>query len=134
MTVRAPRRVEAPALRSLQSLLSHADPDLIPAALDGPFCCRVAVDSGTVVGYAVALPGRETILSELVVAPGHRREGHGRALVAVVADAAAADRVVATTPADGAVGFYESLGFEVETRLEGFYGSGTDALRLARRE
>jgi len=134
VTVRAPRDEEAPALRSLQSLLAHADPALVDAALEGPFRCRVAVDAGTVVGYAIVLPGAETILSELAVAPAHRRAGHGRALVAAVAGDA--ERVVVTTPADDedAIGFYRALGFEVETRLEGFYESGADALRLARRE
>ena len=133
MTVRAPRDEEAPDVRSLQSLLAHADPALVDAALKGPFRCQVAVDDGTVVGYVIALPGAETTLSELAVAPAHRRAGHGRALVAAVAGDA--ERVVATTPAEaGAIGFYEALGFEVETRLEAFYESGADALRLARRE
>ncbi|WP_254837989.1 GNAT family N-acetyltransferase [Natronomonas marina] len=135
MTVRAPTTGETPAIRSLQALLTHADPELIDAALEGPFHCRVAVESGDIVGYAIALPGDETTVSELVVAPEHRREGHGRDLLDAVAAAADADRLVVTTPAsdDDAVAFYRALDFEKEARLEGFYGDG-DALRLVRRE
>ena len=42
---RQPRPGERSVLRSLQALLPYADPDLIDAALDGPFRCRVAVDA-----------------------------------------------------------------------------------------
>ena len=95
----------------------------------------MAVDAGTVVGYAVALPGPETALSELVVAPAHRGAGHGRALVDAVAAAADADRLVVTTPAGAdAVDFYRALGFETDRRLASFYDDGTAALRLVRRE
>lgn len=134
MTVRDPTPADAAPIRSLQSLLAYADPDLVDAALDGPLRCRVATEDGAVVGYAIALPGTQTVLSELVVAPAHRRSGHGRALVTAVAGDA--DRVVATTPADNdaAVGFYRSLDFAVEERLEAYYGDGTDALRLVRLE
>ena len=132
---RQPRPDERSAIRSLQGLLPYADPDLIDAALDGPFLCRVAVDAGTVVGYAVALPGPETALSELVVTPAHRGAGHGRALVDAVAAAADADRLVVTTPAGAdAVDFYRALGFETDRRLASFYDDGTAALRFVRRE
>ena len=124
------------AVRSLQSLLTYADPQLVDAALDGPFVGRVAVHEGRVVGYAVGLPGEETTLSELVVAPEHRRLGYGRALVEAVADASAADRLVVTTPVENeaAERFYRAMGFEISERVSGFYADGTDALRLARGE
>jgi ribosomal-protein-alanine N-acetyltransferase len=127
---------DEPAVRSLQSLLAYADSGLIDAALDGPFLGRVAVDEGRVVGYAVALPGEETTLSELVVAPDHRRLGNGQALVEAVADAPDADRLVVTTPTENeaAERFYRAMGFEVSERVSGFYADGTDALRLARGE
>jgi len=127
---------DEPAVRALQSLLEYADSDLVDAALDGPFLGRVAIEDGAVVGYAIALPGRETVLSELAVVPGSRRSGHGRALVEAVAAAAGPDRLVVTTPAgdERAVTFYESLGFEADERFEGFYENGARALRLVRRE
>ena len=135
MTVRPLRPADEPAVRALQEHLAFADPDLVAAALDGPFLGVVAVEEG-VVGYAVALPGREATLSELVVDPDHRRAGHGRALVEAVAEAAT-EALVVTTPADerAARRFYEELGFAVEERLPGFYGDGDrDALRLVRRQ
>ena len=122
------------AIRSLQSQLSHPSPALSEAATDGPFTCRVAVESDRPVGYAVALSGRQTVLSELVVAADHRREGYGRALLAAVTRDA--DLVEATTPAgnDAAIEFYGAQGFEVDGRLEAFYADDTDALRLVRGE
>ena len=136
MTVRPLRPADESAVRSLQDHLEYADPDIVSAALDGPFLGRVAEAEGAVVGYAVALPGDETTLSELVVAPGHRRVEHGRALVEAVAAAAPGEALVVTTPAtaDGAREFYASLGFESERRIAGFYADGADALRLVRRE
>jgi ribosomal-protein-alanine N-acetyltransferase len=161
-TVRTLRPADEPAVRSLQAHLEYADPELVDAALNGPFIGLVAVSEARVVGYAIALPGRETTLSELVVAPDHRRDGHGRELVDAVGAEASGDRLVVTTPANarGARAFYESLGFDLVERLEGFYGDededgddgghdedgddgghdddgddgGADALRLVRRE
>jgi ribosomal-protein-alanine N-acetyltransferase len=124
------------AVRSLQSALDYADSRLIDAALDGPFVGRVAVHEGSVVGYAIALPGEETTLSELVVAADFRRHGYGRALVDAVAEASGADRTVVTTPAEneGAERFYRTIGFEIRERVPKFYDDGTDALRLVRGE
>lgn len=137
MTVRSLRPGDEPAVRALQEHLEYADPDLVAAAVEGPFLGLVAVEDEAVVGYAVALPGRRATLSELVVAPERRRSGHGRALVEAVAEAAT-DALVVTTPADerGARRFYEELGFAVEKRLSAFYGDGRegDALRFVRRE
>lgn len=124
------------AVRSLQSTLDYADPQLIDAALDGPFVGRVAVREGSVVGYAIALPGEETTLSELVVAADSRRHGYGRTLVDAVADASGAERTVVTTPAENetAERFYRAIGFAVSERLPEFYADGTAALRLVRGE
>lgn len=128
------------AVRELQSHLAYADPDLVTAALDGPFLGLVATAADTVVGYAIALPGSETTLSELVVAPEHRREGYGEALVEATAErssgGASTGTLVVTTPAseNEVQRFYESLDFEVDERLAGFYADGADALRLVRRE
>lgn len=129
------RPADEPAVRSLQSHLEYADPELVTAALDGPFLGLVAVTDGDVAGYAIAFPGRETTLSELVVAPEHRGSGHGRVLVEAVAGEASGDALVVTTPVEeqDAKLFYEALGFEADERLSGFYGDD-DALRLVRRE
>lgn len=136
MTARPLRPADEPAVRSLQSHLEYADPDIVDAALVGPFVGRVAVGNGDVVGYAVGLPGKEATLSELVVAPDHRRAGYGRELVDAIAGATDAEKLVVTTPAENehALSFYESLGFEQQARLPAFYDDGADALRLVRRE
>lgn len=130
------RPADEPAVRSLQSHLEYADPELVTAALDGPFLGLVAETDEDVAGYAIALPGRETALSELVVAPGRRRSGHGRALVEAVSAEVPGDALVVTTPVaeKDAQRFYEALGFDVDERITGFYGDGGDALRLVRRE
>lgn len=140
MTVRPMRPGDEPAVRALQSHLAYADLDLVTTALDGPFLGLVAAADGAVVGYAIALPGEETTLSELVVAPEHRHSGHGEALVEAVAgrgsSGTSTGALVVTTPAseEQARRFYESLGFAVDERLPGFYADGADALRLVRRE
>lgn len=135
MTVRSMRPADEPAVRSLQGHLEYADPKLVTAALEGPFLGLVVETDGDVAGYAIAFPGRETTLSELVVAPEHRGTGHGRALVEAVAVETSGDGLVVTTPVgeQEAQRFYEALGFEVDERLSGFYGDD-DALRLVRRE
>lgn len=137
MTVRPLETADEAAVWSLQTFLEHANPDLIDATLSGPFIGRVSVDQQDgVVGYAVALPGQAATLSELVVAPGHRRCNHGRRLVDAIVSATGADRLVVMTPTmnDSARRFYEAVGFEVEQEIESFYADGTDALRLARGE
>jgi ribosomal protein S18 acetylase RimI-like enzyme len=127
---------DRPTVRALQTHLPYADPDCIDAAVRGPFLGRVATASDRVIGYAVAFPGDPVTLTELVVAPDARREGHGRDLVEAVVSATDADRIVVTTPAEnrGARRFYRDLGFERDEARAGFYADGTDALRLARRE
>jgi ribosomal-protein-alanine N-acetyltransferase len=134
VTLRRPVATDTAAIRSLQTHLAHPDPDLVEPAIDGPFSCRVAATFGRVVGYAVAMPARPTVLLELVVAPGHRRHGRGRALLASVTHGA--DRVATSTPVgnDDAVTFYEANGFAVTDRLPAFYDDGSDALRLVRGE
>lgn len=153
MTVRPMRPADEAAVSALQELLAYADPELPSAALDGPYVGRVAVEppgaadgsrgrgvaddpDGDVIGYAIALPGREATLSELAVAPGSRREGVGRTLVDAIAYAAGAERLFVATPVDNedALTFYESLGFDVDGRVDGFYADGSAALRLVRRE
>lgn len=127
---------DRPAVRALQGELAYADPRLLEAAIDGLFVGLVADDGGRVVGYAVAFPGRPATLSELVVAPGARRAGHGRALVESVVSRVEADRIVVATPVENtpAKRFYTQLGFEPDGIRPGFYADGTDASGFVRRE
>jgi len=127
---------DRPAVRALQGCLTYADPALVDAAIGGPFLGRIAGDRGRIVGYAIALPGSPMTLSELAVVPEARRNGHGRRLLDSTVSAAAADRVVVTTPVENetAKRFYRRLGFETFEVRSGFYADGADALRLRRRE
>lgn len=134
MTVRPPEPDDASAIRSLQTHLAYPAPELVDAALDGPFRVRVATDGGRVVGYAIALPGRPTVLAELVVAQGHRRAGHASALLEAVTDGPGPVEVTTPVDNDAAIAFYEARGFEVEKRCPDYYDDGSDALRLVRGE
>jgi ribosomal-protein-alanine N-acetyltransferase len=105
----------------------------------------VAVDdeTGTVVGYLLAVRGDPTHVAEVVVHPEHRRQRYGAALFdrlfAVVAERhASADGEgsptvgLAVSPDDdGARAFYRSLGFAVSRRDPDYY-DGAPALLLAK--
>lgn len=134
--IRPMTAADAPAVRSLQTHLKYADPDLVEAAVGGPFYGRVAVEGGVPVGYAIVFPGRPATLSELAVASGSRRRGYGRALVEAAEAAVGAASIEVTTPADDAAArrFYTAIGFEPDGRVPGFYADGADASRLVRRE
>lgn len=127
---------DRPAVETLRDHLEYTDRKLLDAAIDGPFRGRIAIESGTIVGYAIGFPGRTTILSELVVAPAYRRTGHGRALVDAMASAADGDEIAVTTPTENEAArrFYTALGFKRDERVREFYADGADALRLVRRE
>lgn len=155
MTVREFRPTDEPAIRRLQHQLEYSDPELLSAVYDGPFVGYVAVEqqSGTqtIVGYAIALPGRAVTLSELFVTAGSRGSGYGRALVEAIVAATGAETLGVTTPVENEAArqFYSALGFDLEERISGFYDeadtereatadsdetSSADALRLVWRQ
>ncbi len=133
--IRPMTSADVPGVRSLQHHLPYADPDLVDAAVRGPFGGHVAGENPPI-GYVIFFPGTPATLSELVVEPAHRRQGYGRALVERVGATVDADTLELTTPVENRAArrFYAALGFEPETRIRGFYDDGTDALRLRRRE
>lgn len=134
--IRRVRAADRSAIQSLQALLPHADPDLVEAAIDGPFLGVVAIDDTRRVGYAIGFPGDPVVLSELVVDPAFRRQGRGRSLVDAIVSLAGGDAIAVLTPVDndGARQFYLDIGFEREGRQAAFYDDGTDASRFLRRE
>lgn len=95
---------------------------------------RRSDDDGTA---GTADPG-SVYLAEVVVAPDHRREGHGRGLIeAAAARFAGYDQLRLTARADdeGALAFYRACGFRVVEELPGHYdeaGGTGDGLLLAR--
>jgi len=147
--IRAATVGDLPRLRALQ-LASLAEPwdGLLEPAIEGPPVVLVstlrgragaatATDPAAPVGYAVAVPeGADAYLAELVVASGHRREGHGTALLDALADRLAAaghERLTLTVhEADRrARAFYDSNAFGVRSLLPEHYEDG-DALVLVR--
>ncbi|SDT25219.1 ribosomal-protein-alanine N-acetyltransferase [Friedmanniella luteola] len=92
--------------------------------------------AGQVVGVvAFRTTGEHADLHRLVVAPGHRREGLGTALVLAGLDAVrhlGARAVLLEVDYDNepAIALYQHLGFEQLTARRDYYGPGQDALIL----
>jgi ribosomal-protein-alanine N-acetyltransferase len=80
------------------------------------------------VGFATVR--RDGYILFLAVAPEHQGEGFGRRLVAEVADDHRTITCHARATNEGALAFYESLGFEVKRRIEGYYEDDGDAYYL----
>jgi ribosomal protein S18 acetylase RimI-like enzyme len=66
----------------------------------------------------------------LAVAPEHRGDGFGRRLIAEVADDHHTITCHARATNEAALAFYESLGFEIQRRIEGYYEDRGDAYYL----
>lgn len=137
--IRPARATDAATLAALQSHLAAPSPRLL-ATYAAVGTCLVSVDDASdvgatpgpdasPVGYVLAIGDTDTHVAELVVHPGHRREGRGRALLrAVVARRVPGDRVTLTVAADNdpARSLYESVGFRAVERRSGFYESVPD--------
>ncbi|WP_435333794.1 GNAT family N-acetyltransferase [Haloarchaeobius sp. TZWWS8] len=96
-----------------------------------------AASTSIPVGYVHAFPGEPATVTELVVEPDHRREGRGRLLLASVLarlrrEGCPAVTLTVATENEAAQRLYESLGFERDATLPGFYEGGGDAYRLRR--
>jgi ribosomal-protein-alanine N-acetyltransferase len=134
MTVRPPRPAEAPTLRALQATLPEPAPELLDAALGGGPADVLVVttpDADAPVGYALLVPGEAVYLAELAVAPAHRGEGHGSALLSAVSERGGEVRTVARSADERALSFYRRHGFAVVERLPDRFEGG-DGLLLRR--
>lgn len=133
-------------LRAIQSAaLDEPWDGLLGPAIDGPPIVLVTTPDtppgiggpDPPVGYAVAIPdGEVAYLAEFAVAAGHRREGHGSALMRALCDRLAAtghDQVRLTVREDDsrAREFYDEHGFTVQSPLPDHYEDG-DGLLLSR--
>ena len=90
--------------------------------------CYVEPETGTLVGFAAVRSDGYILF--LAVTPEHRGEGFGERLVAHAADEHARVSCHARTTNEGALGFYEHLGFEVVRRIDNYYEDGGDAFYL----
>jgi GNAT superfamily N-acetyltransferase len=138
LTVRAAADGDVAALRDVfrraslsnagdrDMLLSHPDVLVWSADAIGGGRVRVAVDGGTVVGFATTVPfdgGLE--LEDLFVEPDRMRGGVGRRLIEDVLDAARAEGVgtVWVTANPHAMPFYTAVGFRPAGTAETAFGS-----------
>ncbi len=94
--------------------------------------CRVAEKDGDTAGFLVSrdLGGAEIELLNLAVAPGFRRRGVGRALVAELIRRSRGDIFLEVRASNlGALAFYAALGFQPAGRRSGYYqGPEEDAV------
>lgn len=132
---------DLPRLRAIRSAsLPDAPPGLLEVAVRGACPVPVATTLGATepVGYALVTrdgEGEVAYLAELAVGPGHRRRGHGSALLSAVLDRIAGhDELRLTTRAadDRARAFYEAAGFEQLAVLPDHYGD-VDGVLYGRR-
>ncbi len=80
------------------------------------------------VGFATVR--RDGYILFLAVDEDYRGQGFGQRLVASVAEQHTTVTCHARTTNDRALGFYESLGFEVKRRIDSYYEDGGDAYYL----
>ena len=87
-------------------------------------------DEDAIVGFAAVR--RDGYILFLAVNPDYRGEGFGRRLVAAVVEDHGTVTCHARATNDGALSFYEHLGFEVKRRVDDYYEDDGDAhyLRL----
>lgn len=155
--IREATHADLPRLRALQAHLAAPWPDLLDVAVDdtpagGPLALVVetgragSADTGGPVGYVLVVPDdpetddstadstRGVYVAELVVAPDHRREGHGSTLLDALASRFPGyDRLRLTARADDerALAFYRANGFRVLEDLPDHY-EDADGLLLVR--
>jgi ribosomal protein S18 acetylase RimI-like enzyme len=85
-------------------------------------------DDGTLIGFAAVR--RDGYILFLAVAPEFRGEGFGEQLVADVAEDHRTVTCHARTTNDGALSFYQHIGFTIERRVDNYYEDGGDAYYL----
>ncbi len=134
-SLRVARLADVPQLARLDRICfpEHAySADLILRFLELDLPCVIAEDRhGVIVGFAMVMPDadeRSGILVTLDVAPGSRRRGLGRRLVAWCAMALLDHEppielmwLTVASRNEGAIEFYRRLGFKRANRIEGYY-------------
>ncbi|MFB6210657.1 MAG: GNAT family N-acetyltransferase [Halobacteriales archaeon] len=85
-------------------------------------------DRNAVIGFAAVR--RDGYILFLAVDPAHQGEGFGERLVALVAEDYKQVTCHARVSNEEALGFYESLGFEIIRRIDNYYEDSGDAYYL----
>lgn len=144
--IRRARDGDRGPIAALQGRLDTPAPRLLEAAFDAGVATLLVAEAGDeLVGYALAVPGDPdaapsvVYLSELVVAPGHRRTGWGTALLDRLCELSADHdeiRAVARADDDAVLAFYRDRGFEPRGTRPDEYALGdghtADGVLLAR--
>ena len=86
-------------------------------------------EADELIGFAAVR--RDGYMLFLAVSPEHRDQGFGERLVARVAEDHRRVTCHARTTNEGALGFYDRLGFEIVRRIDGYYEDGGNAYYLA---
>jgi len=98
----------------------------------------VAEDGGTLAGFAIGhRRGAKGHVVTIDIAPGFRRRGAGKLLLAEVlrrleAGGARAIRLEVDARNAGAIRFYEQMGFRATRALKDYYDEGIDGLEMVR--
>lgn len=121
MTEHRPLTINQVTLDGLPALAAALGAASLPADdidLPGRTFYRFTSPAGEVVGYGgVELYGSDALLRSIVVQPGHRRHGYGKAVVArLMAEAGAAKVKAAYLLTTSAKAFFEKAGFTVIDR------------------
>ena len=85
-------------------------------------------DDDTLIAFASVR--RDGYILFLAVAPDAREHGYAKRLIAIVADENGSVTCHARTTNEGALGFYEHVGFDVVRRIDNYYEDGGDAYYL----
>lgn len=137
--VRPAERRDLPRCREIQdAALAEPWPGLLSTALDSGATVLVHDESGTVLGYVVALvaTAEPAYVPEFAVHPARQDEGVGSGLMTALCERLAADghetvRLTVHAADERARAFYRRHGFEVVERRPDHFADG-DGLLLAR--
>ena len=98
----------------------------------------IAEDGGTLAGFAIGhRRGTKGHVVTIDIAPGFRRRGAGRVLLAALLGrleeaGAKAIRLEVDARNAGAIRFYEQMGFRATRTLKDYYDAGIDGLEMVR--
>ncbi len=93
----------------------------------------VLVDNNEIVGYIIADAKRNLVVS-VAVHPSYRRRGYGKMLMENAIKYMEGDVILQVRKSnEGAIKFYEKLGFTRKGELKRYYADGEDAIVMIKR-
>ncbi|MBC7081018.1 MAG: ribosomal protein S18-alanine N-acetyltransferase [Thermoplasmatales archaeon] len=93
----------------------------------------VAEENGKIVGYIIGDSERNMIIS-IAVHPSHRRKGYGKKLMEHLLKFMKGDVFLQVRKSNnGAIKFYENMGFKKKGEIKNYYFDGEDAYIMVKR-